>query len=179
MSRVQMVSDQVDKNTDRVIDCIPEAIRQLKERKGIKDPVAPSARFTNRFHQPTPYEDDGSTGPIMSQAPLISVSASCGNLEHRGYWICKGCRKPAGLCRYCLMLSVRQRYHQLHVSGWKCIYAGQGKVHARKPNLYRTSKPIVLDHCDSRPIICKNERQVEWELRQRGFRSQRGPGENV
>jgi hypothetical protein len=179
MSDVKIIRDEVQNRTDGVIACIPEAIRQLKERKGIKDPVKPPALFKNRYDQPTPYFDDGSDDPIESQAPLIQVTAACGNLEYHGHWVCKGCGLPEGRCRFCLMRSVRRRYDQLHGSGWKTVLLQPARKVSRRTMLYKSSKPIVLEHCDSRPIICRNEAQVNWEINQRGFHCHRGPGQDA
>lgn len=189
-----VVTSAEDNYIKRVQQHVPQALADLKRRKGIRDPIeqAPPPAL-DRFGKATYYPE--STHPIgqaiESTVPLSApIANECGNLTNGAdrIWRCKGCGYPVALCRYGMRSLVRQRRRELDRGSalkpfpWIRIdleqYGDRGTIAMPRTDYQR--RPIVLEHVDpDRAIHCRSEYQVGVELARIGMRAKRGPGETA
>lgn len=167
-----------------------DAIKAYKQKRGIKPKEErEAAPFRNRYGQETYYPEALHPDRIESQLPSTRPGAkACGNLRsYKGDMYCQGCGKIEGMCEWTFRGMVNRRRRDM---------AGEGMFSAKMINLeekatwtldkpfnhrhvFRASKPIVMEHADSRPIVCETEYQVEQELKRIDKRSVRGPGQDA
>lgn len=179
MSDIQITQDASEKRADSIAAHVKDILAERARAR--KTPPEVQAPYTNRYGQPSYYRDDGTDAPIQSDAIASrTVAAECGNQIRADVWRCKGCGQPVGRCETCFRQSIHNRQMKLgDPASAYCLTLTKRRTLARKPRMYRNSKPIILEHIGPKPIVCQNERQATAELRRLNLRSVRGPGQDA